>query len=117
MFYILFSYFLHDTYIFKDILFLIGLTLPLVTTEEGDKFGKSAGNAIWLDPNKTSPYSLYQFFIRTKDLEVQKLLKLFTFYSLGEIKDLMFKHKQHPDQRYPQQCLAEQLTVLVHGSK
>ncbi|CAK1547085.1 unnamed protein product [Leptosia nina] len=94
-----------------------GLTLPLVTTEEGDKFGKSAGNAIWLDPNKTSPYSLYQFFVRTKDSEVEKLLKLFTFYNLGEIKDIMNKHKQHPDQRYPQQCLAEQLTVLVHGKE
>ncbi|CAF4922071.1 unnamed protein product [Pieris macdunnoughi] len=94
-----------------------GLTLPLVTTEEGDKFGKSAGNAIWLDPNKTSPYSLYQFFIRTKDSEVEKLLKLFTFYSLGEIKDIMFKHKNHPEDRYPQQCLADQLTVLVHGEE
>ncbi|XP_026725109.1 tyrosine--tRNA ligase, mitochondrial [Trichoplusia ni] len=94
-----------------------GLTLPLVTTEEGDKFGKSAGNAIWLDPKKTSPYSLYQFFIRTKDSEVEKLLKLFTFYSLGEIKDIMFKHKEHPDQRYPQTCLAEHLTTLVHGKE
>lgn len=89
--------------------------MPLVTTEEGDKFGKSAGNAIWLDGLKTSPYSLYQFFIRSKDSEVEKLLKLFTFYSLGEIKDIMFKHQQHPEQRYPQQCLAEQLTTLVHG--
>ncbi|CAB3223975.1 unnamed protein product [Arctia plantaginis] len=94
-----------------------GLTLPLVTTEEGDKFGKSAGNAIWLDGNKTSPYSLYQFFIRTKDTEVEKFLKLFTFYSLGEIKDIMFKHKQHPEQRYPQTCLADQLTTLVHGKE
>ncbi|XP_050346332.1 tyrosine--tRNA ligase, mitochondrial [Nymphalis io] len=94
-----------------------GLTLPLVTTEEGDKFGKSAGNALWLDPKKTSPYSLYQFFIRTKDSDVERLLKLFTFYSLGEIKDIMFKHKQQPDQRYPQQCLADQLTTLVHGEE
>ncbi|XP_041978460.1 tyrosine--tRNA ligase, mitochondrial [Aricia agestis] len=92
-----------------------GLTLPLVTTEEGDKFGKSAGNALWLDPMKTSPYSLYQYFIRTKDSDVERLLKLFTFYSLGEIKDIMHKHNQHPEQRYPQQCLAEQLTTLVHG--
>ncbi|XP_045772347.1 tyrosine--tRNA ligase, mitochondrial [Maniola jurtina] len=94
-----------------------GLTLPLVTTEEGDKLGKSAGNAIWLDGKKTSPYSLYQYFIRTKDADVEKLLKLFTFYSLGEIKDIMYKHKQHPEQRYPQQCLAEQLTTLVHGEE
>ncbi|XP_026751469.1 tyrosine--tRNA ligase, mitochondrial [Galleria mellonella] len=94
-----------------------GLTLPLVTTEEGDKFGKSAGNAIWLNPEKTSPFSLYQYFVRTKDTDVERLLKLFTFYSLGEIKDIMFKHKQHPEQRYPQTCLAEQLTTLVHGEE
>lgn len=93
------------------------MTLPLVTTEEGDKFGKSAGNALWLDPTKTSSYSLYQYFLRTKDSEVEKLLKLFTFYKLGEIKDIMFKHKQHPEQRYPQTCLAEQLVTIVHGSK
>ncbi|KAF9417168.1 hypothetical protein HW555_005679 [Spodoptera exigua] len=94
-----------------------GLTLPLVTTEEGDKFGKSAGNAVWLDAKKTSPYGLYQFFIRTKDSEVENLLKLFTFYSVGEIQDIMFKHKQHPEQRYPQTCLADQLTMLVHGKE
>ncbi|RVE44461.1 hypothetical protein evm_010865 [Chilo suppressalis] len=94
-----------------------GLTLPLVTTEEGDKFGKSAGNAIWLDPQKTSPYSFYQFFIRTKDSDIERLLKLFSFYSLGEIKDIMFKHKEHPEQRYPQMCLADQLTTLVHGKE
>lgn len=89
--------------------------MPLVTTEEGDKFGKSAGNALWLDSKKTSPFSLYQYFIRTKDSDVERLLKLFTFYKLGEISDIMFKHRQHPEQRYPQQCLAEQLTTLVHG--
>ncbi|XP_068631884.1 tyrosine--tRNA ligase, mitochondrial [Battus philenor] len=94
-----------------------GLTLPLVTTEEGDKFGKSAGNALWLDAKKTSPYTLYQYFIRTKDSDVERLLKLFTFYTLGEIKDIMFKHKEHPEQRYPQMCLAEQLTTLVHGEE
>ncbi|XP_045448475.1 tyrosine--tRNA ligase, mitochondrial [Melitaea cinxia] len=94
-----------------------GLTLPLVTTEEGDKFGKSAGNALWLDSKKTSPFSLYQYFIRTKDSDVERLLKLFTFYKLGEISDIMFKHRQHPEQRYPQQCLAEQLTTLVHGEE
>lgn len=93
------------------------MTLPLVTTEEGDKFGKSAGNALWLDGKKTSPYSLYQYFIRTKDSDVERLLKLFTFYSLGEIKDIMYKHKHHPEQRFPQTCLAEQLTTLVHGGK
>ncbi|XP_047995666.1 tyrosine--tRNA ligase, mitochondrial [Leguminivora glycinivorella] len=94
-----------------------GLTLPLVTTEEGDKFGKSAGNALWLDPEKTSSYSLYQYFVRTKDSEVEKLLKLFSFYKLGEIKDIMHKHKEHPEQRYPQTCLAEQLVTLVHGKE
>ncbi|XP_066259779.1 tyrosine--tRNA ligase, mitochondrial [Euwallacea similis] len=92
-----------------------GLTVPLVTTEMGDKFGKSAGNAIWLSSDQTSPFSLYQFFIRQPDSEVEKLLKLFTFESLGSICDLLRKHKEKPELRIPQEALAEQVTLLVHG--
>ncbi|CAG9094317.1 unnamed protein product [Plutella xylostella] len=94
-----------------------GLTLPLVTTEEGDKFGKSAGNALWLDPEKTSPYSLYQYFVRTKDSDVERLLKLFTFHTLGEVKDIMTRHQQAPEKRIAQNSLAEQLILLVHGNE
>ena len=70
-----------------------GLTLPLVTTETGQKFGKSAGNAVWLNADSSSPFELYQFFVRCKDSEVERLLKLFTFESLGSIENLMRKHQ------------------------
>jgi hypothetical protein len=73
--------------------FIEGLTLPLVTTESGQKFGKSAGNAVWLNADKSSPFELYQFFVRCKDSEVERLFKLFTFESLGSIENLMRKHQ------------------------
>lgn len=72
--------------------FFPGLTTPIITTEAGNKFGKSAGNAVWLSTNKCSPFELYQFFMRVRDSEVESLLRFFTFDSLGEIKELMKKH-------------------------
>lgn len=98
----------------KDV---FGLTLPLVTDEEGDKFGKSAGNAVWLDSNKTSAFSLYQFFVRRLDSEVEKLLKLYTFLPLEEIDFLMNEHRKQPENRKAQNILAEDITLLVHGGK
>ncbi|KAF5308942.1 hypothetical protein FQR65_LT00024 [Abscondita terminalis] len=92
-----------------------GLTLPLITTEIGDKFGKSAGNAVWLSPEKTSPFTFYQFWIRTPDSSIAHFLKLFTFDTLGAIDDLMRQHKEKPELRLAQKRLAEQVTVLVHG--
>jgi tyrosyl-tRNA synthetase len=68
-----------------------GLTIPLVTNEAGSKLGKTAGNAVWITPSKTSPYELYQFFMRVKDSEVEQLLKLFTFCSTDEISTIMEK--------------------------
>ncbi|XP_016974352.1 tyrosine--tRNA ligase, mitochondrial [Drosophila rhopaloa] len=94
---------------------VFGLTLPLVTTEEGDKFGKSAGNAVWLDGNKTSPFALYQFFLRMPDSEVEKLLKLFTFIPLPQVEQLMKEHAREPEKRKAQTLLAEDVTLLVHG--
>ncbi|KMY96434.1 tyrosine--tRNA ligase, mitochondrial [Drosophila simulans] len=94
---------------------VFGLTLPLVTTEEGDKFGKSAGNAVWLDCNKTSPFALYQFFLRMPDSEVEKLLKLFTFIPLPQVEQLMREHTREPEKRKAQTLLAEDVTLLVHG--
>ncbi|XP_069697472.1 tyrosine--tRNA ligase, mitochondrial isoform X2 [Periplaneta americana] len=94
-----------------------GLTLPLVTTETGHKFGKSEDNAVWLDANKSSPFELYQFFVRCRDSEVEKLLKLFTFQSSGKIEDIMFKHQRNPEHRIAQKILAEQVTLLVHGEQ
>jgi tyrosyl-tRNA synthetase len=94
-----------------------GLTLPLVTTETGQKFGKSAGNAVWLNADSSSPFELYQFFVRCKDSEVERLLKLFTFESLGSIENLMRKHQKNPELRTAQKKLAEQVTLLVHGDE
>lgn len=71
--------------------FLSGLTLPLVTNDAGDKFGKSLPNAVWLDRTLTSAFDFYQFFIRTEDNKVEQLLKLFTFLSLEQIAHLMEK--------------------------
>ncbi|KAF2882717.1 hypothetical protein ILUMI_23450 [Ignelater luminosus] len=94
-----------------------GLTIPLITTEMGDKFGKSAGNAVWLSSEKTSPFTYYQFWIRTTDADVEKFLKLFTFDTVGEISDIMRRHKEKPELRIAQKRLAEQATLLVHGQK
>lgn len=91
------------------------MTLPIITNEEGDKFGKSAGNAVWLDEKKTSPFSLYQFFIRTTDAEVEKLLKLLTFVPLSEIDQLMEQHRRSPELRDAQRRLAQEITLLIHG--
>nr|XP_023013696.1 tyrosine--tRNA ligase, mitochondrial [Leptinotarsa decemlineata] len=94
-----------------------GLTLPLITTEMGDKFGKSAGNAVWLSSDKTSSFTFYQFWMRQPDSEVEKYLKMFTFDSLGAISDLMRQHREKPELRLPQKRLAEQVTLLVHGKE
>nr|CAD7430564.1 unnamed protein product [Timema monikensis] len=94
-----------------------GLTLPLITSESGDKFGKSSGSAIWLDSRKTSPFQLYQFFIRVKDSDVGKLLKLFSFEPPGTIDEFVQKHQTKPELRIAQKKLAEQVTLLVHGEE
>ncbi|XP_055389544.1 tyrosine--tRNA ligase, mitochondrial [Condylostylus longicornis] len=96
---------------------VFGLTLPIITNEEGDKFGKSGGNPIWLDSEKTSPFSFYQFFIRTPDSEVEKLLKLFTFLPLSDIDGIMEEHRERPEKRMGQKELARELTLLVHGKE
>lgn len=93
------------------------LTLPLVTNEEGDKFGKSAGNAIWLDDNKTSAFSLYQFFMRVADADVENLLKLFTLLPLEEIETVVKHHKERPERREAQRLLAQEVTLLIHGGE
>jgi tyrosyl-tRNA synthetase len=72
---------------------IFSLTLPIITSEKGDKFGKSAGNAIWLDADMTSPFEFFQFFINTADSMVETYLKLYTFLPLNEIKDLILKHR------------------------
>jgi tyrosyl-tRNA synthetase len=94
-----------------------GITFPLLTTSSGEKFGKSAGNAVWLDPARTSPYQFYQYWIRTEDADVEKLLKLFTFLAVEEIAVIVAEHLQAPEQRVAQKKLAAEMTRLVHGEE
>lgn len=93
-----------------------GLTLPLITNEEGNKFGKSAGNAVWLSKNRSSEFSLYQFFIRLSDADAENLLKLLTFIPSNEVNDLIGSHRRNPELREAQKILADNLTLLVHGT-
>ncbi|WVQ80091.1 tyrosine-tRNA ligase [Cryptococcus sp. DSM 104549] len=92
-----------------------GLTIPLLTTSTGEKFGKSAGNAVWLDEERTSPSEFYQFFLRTTDEDVEKYLRLFTFVPVEEIQSAMEKHQSARSDRGPQKLLAAEVTELVHG--
>jgi len=92
-----------------------GLTIPLLLKADGTKFGKSEGGNIWLDPEKTSPYEFYQFWINTDDRDVVKFLKYFTFLSQDEIKELEEAVATHPEKRLAQTRLAEEVTAFVHG--
>ncbi|PLR79714.1 tyrosine--tRNA ligase [Bacillus canaveralius] len=92
-----------------------GLTIPLVTKADGTKFGKTESGAIWLDPEKTSPYEFYQFWINTADADVIKYLKYFTFFSKEEIEELEKAVEEDPHLRKAQKALAEEMTALIHG--
>ncbi|WP_033828155.1 tyrosine--tRNA ligase [Bacillus andreraoultii] len=94
-----------------------GLTIPLVTKADGTKFGKTEGNAVWLDPEKTTPYEFYQFWINTDDRDVVKYLKYFTFLSHEEIEELEKATAEQPEKRLAQKALAEDVTKLVHGEE
>ena len=93
----------------------IGFTVPLLTTSSGEKFGKSAGNAVWLDHAQTSYFDLYQYFLRTTDADVERYLKLFTFLPLSEISNLIKDHSEAPHKRVAQHKLAFEVLCLVHG--
>jgi tyrosyl-tRNA synthetase len=88
---------------------------PLITNSDGTKFGKSEGNAVWLDPNLTSPYAMYQFWLNTLDADVVDRLKVFTFLSRAEIEALAVKVDAEPAKREAQRTLAWHVTALVHG--
>lgn len=94
-----------------------GILLPILTTRDGRKFGKSEGNAVWLDPNKTTPFELYQFFVRTHDDQVEYLLKMLTLYSNDEINEIMTESKKALHLKHAPRKLAEHMTLLVHGGK
>ena len=92
-----------------------GLTFPLITKADGTKFGKTEGGAVWLDPEKTSPYRFYQFFMNTEDASVAAYLKKFTFLTPEAIGELEAKHAANPGAREAHQALAREVTTLVHG--
>ena len=92
-----------------------GFTMPLILDSNGKKFGKSEGNALWLDKNKTSSYELYQYLINTDDSKVEEYLKVFTFLSLDEIDAIMACHKKAPEQRSAQKELAKQIITDLRG--
>ncbi|KAK4094639.1 Tyrosyl-tRNA synthetase [Purpureocillium lilacinum] len=95
----------------------MGFTVPLLTDASGVKFGKTAGNAIWLDEFKTSAFELYGYFMRRSDDEVEKLLRLFTFMPLSKIQETMVEHREDPTKRVAQHTLAFEVLSLVHGSQ
>ena len=92
-----------------------GFTMPLVTTKSGQKFGKSEGNALWLDKNKTSSYKMYQYLINTEDEMVIDYLKIFTFLSKEEIEKIEKEFNSKPEDRVAQKVLAKEIITFLHG--
>ena len=92
-----------------------GLTIPLMLKSDGTKFGKSAGGAVWLDPEKTTPYEFYQFWLNQDDRDVIKYIKYFTFLEKEEIEALEVSVQEKPHKRQAQKRLAEEVTRFVHG--
>lgn len=94
-----------------------GLTIPLMLKADGTKFGKTAGGAIWLDADKTSPYEFYQFWLNQDDRDVIRYLKFFTFLGQDEINQLAATVEDEPEKRLAQRRLAEEVTRFVHGEE
>lgn len=94
-----------------------GFTMPLVTDSQGKKFGKSEGNALWLDKEKTSSYQLYQFFTNVEDSMVIDYLKIYTFLSKEEIEELEKKNNEHPELREAHKALAREIITFLHGKE
>lgn len=91
------------------------MTCPLITKADGGKFGKTESGNIWLDPEKTSPYEFYQFWLNTSDEDAEKYIKIFTLLGQEEINELVTMHRDAPHQRALQKRLAEEVTVMVHS--
>lgn len=94
-----------------------GFTCPLILDSNGKKFGKSEGNAIFLDTKKNSPYFIYQYFLNCDDADVERFLKIFTFYSFDEIKEIVAKHHENPSLRHGQKQLATYVVSLIAGKQ
>ena len=92
-----------------------GLVLPLIATASGTKFGKTEAGTIWLDPNLTTPYQFYQFWLNVEDVDAGKYLRFFTFLDRDQIGELEAAGQGEPGKRHPQRALAREVTRLVHG--
>jgi tyrosyl-tRNA synthetase len=94
-----------------------GMTVPLLLDASGEKMGKTASGArVWLDPELTSPYAFYQYWLNTDDADVERLLKIFSWRGLEEIAEIIITHKEAPESRLGQRILAEDFTTWVHGA-
>ncbi|HPF50588.1 MAG TPA: tyrosine--tRNA ligase [Draconibacterium sp.] len=91
------------------------LTIPLIKKADGTKFGKTESGNVWLDPNLTSPYKFYQFWLNTTDEDAENYIKIFTFLSREETESIIAEHKEAPHARSLQKRLAEEVTCLVHS--
>ena len=94
-----------------------GFTMPLVTDSQGKKFGKSEGNALWLNKTKTSSYKLYQFFVNVEDSMVIDYLKIYTFLPKEEIEEYERKNNEHPELREAHKALAREIITFLHGKE
>jgi tyrosyl-tRNA synthetase len=92
-------------------------TMPLILDDTGKKIGKSEGNAVWLDKNKTSSYKLFQYLVNTTDSKVEEFLKVFTFLTKDEIEDVMKRHNEKPEDRIAQRALAKEFITDLHGKE
>ena len=92
-----------------------GLTCPLLTKADGTKFGKTESGNVWLDPQKTSPYQFYQFWLNQSDADLPKLLGIYSWKSVEEIEALLAEHAKAPERRLAQKALAAEITARIHG--
>ena len=93
------------------------LTCPLITKADGTKFGKTESGNVWLDPEKTTPYEFYQFWLNVSDEDAEKYIKIFTLLSQKEIQKLAEEHKEAPHLRLLQKTLAREITIRVHSEE
>jgi len=93
------------------------LTCPLITKADGGKFGKTESGNVWLDPERTSPYQFYQFWLNTSDDDAEKYIKIFTLLSKQEVEDLVVAHRENPHLRLLQKRLADEVTTMVHSKE
>jgi tyrosyl-tRNA synthetase len=91
------------------------LTCPLITKSDGTKFGKTESGNVWLDPEKTTPYQFYQFWLNVSDEDAAKYIKIFTVLGQAEIEEIVTEHNKAPHERLLQKRLAEEVTVMVHS--